>query len=206
MMKVYYIWDAYCGWCYGFGAVLLPFMKAHPELDMEVISGGLFDRGASLSQYPHLPEANQQIQELFGVTFGSTYEKLLEVGDLVLSSNDAAIGYGLLRDQLPMDKHLDLAQDLQMAFYQDGKSLSDVATYTDLAQAYGLEEDSLAQAFLGEQASGKNHSDIAKARAFGVQSYPTLLIEKNGKIYDLRSEAMTLEELESHYRLVQQMA
>ena len=35
-MKVYYIFDSYCGWCYGFETILKPFIEAHPELEVTV--------------------------------------------------------------------------------------------------------------------------------------------------------------------------
>ena len=38
-MKVYYIFDSYCGWCYGFETILKPFIEAHPELEVTALSG-----------------------------------------------------------------------------------------------------------------------------------------------------------------------
>lgn len=67
-MKVYYIWDAYCGWCYGFDKVFLQFIKNHDELDLEMISGGLFDN-KKISEFQHIERANMQISEIFGVEF-----------------------------------------------------------------------------------------------------------------------------------------
>lgn len=38
--------------------------------------------------------------------------------------------------------------------------------------------------------------EFIQARQLGVQSYPTLLLEKNGTFYDVRGQAMTVAELE----------
>ena len=47
-MKVYYIFDSYCGWCYGFETILKPFVEAHPELEVTALSGGLFTQTSHL--------------------------------------------------------------------------------------------------------------------------------------------------------------
>ena len=41
-MKLYYIIDAYCGWTYGFNHIFTKFMQDHPDIEIEVINGGLF--------------------------------------------------------------------------------------------------------------------------------------------------------------------
>lgn len=133
-MKLYYIWDAYCGWCYGFKEALKLFVNNHSELEMEIISGGLFDQGNPISAYPHIPGANQQIAKLFNVDFGPGYEKVLADGSLVMSSYHAAAGFGTLKDNLPKQKWLQAADLLQNAFYQEGQSLSAPETYEKIAE------------------------------------------------------------------------
>lgn len=67
-MKIYYFWDAYCGWCYGFEAIFEKFLENHQDLEVEVISGGLFfDK--KISDFPHIPVANMKISAMFGVKF-----------------------------------------------------------------------------------------------------------------------------------------
>ena len=41
-MKLVYVFDAYCGWSHGFSATLRQITARHPELPVEVASGGLF--------------------------------------------------------------------------------------------------------------------------------------------------------------------
>ncbi len=41
-MKLVYVFDAYCGWSYGFAPTLAELVRRHPDLDVEVVSGGLF--------------------------------------------------------------------------------------------------------------------------------------------------------------------
>ena len=98
-MKVYYIFDSYCGWCYGFETILKPFIEAHPEVEVTVLSGGLFMDGHSLSAFPYMSDTNKRIADMFGVEFGKPYLNLLETESMVPDSNDAAIGFGVLRSR-----------------------------------------------------------------------------------------------------------
>lgn len=202
-MKIIYIWDAYCGWCYGFDQILKPFIQNHPEIDFEMVSGGLFDQGKPISAYPHIPGANVQIAQLYGVAFGPAYEELLADGQLILSSYHAAAGFGLLRNQLDSSQHINLASELQAKFYQNGQSLSDPKIYLELADQYGLDKHristELETLFAQEH---QIHPDYAKARAYGVQSYPTLLIEYQGQLYNLRGNAQTSQELENNLQIL----
>lgn len=199
-MKLYYIWDAYCGWCYGFKEPLKKFVSNHPELEVQVISGGLFRNNNPISSYLHIPEANKRISEIFNVTFEEPYQRLLKKGDLILDSNHAAIGFGILKNLIDKDKLIQLMIDLQNAFYQEGQSLSDVKTYINIAKKYELDTELVEKAFLNEIKSGTEHNDIEIARHFNVSVYPTLLLEKEGKFFDLKSFGITVDDLEKNFK------
>jgi putative protein-disulfide isomerase len=75
-----YAFDAYCGWCYGFGPAVRAFAAANIDrIELRVISGGLFSgsRAAPISAYPHIPDANARIAQLTGVSFGDGYLRTL---------------------------------------------------------------------------------------------------------------------------------
>lgn len=199
-MKLYYIWDAYCGWCYGFKEILNPFVKNHPELEIDVLSGGLFNQGNKISNYPHIPATNQQIAEIYQVTFGKPYAKLLSDGQFVMESNKVAAAFGVVKEFLPNHKWLEAASLLQDEFYQNGNSLSQIDTYLTIAKTLNISHDTFYQQInvaLTEDSS--YHKDFDKIQYFQAKSYPTLILEKDGKYYDLRSGAMTLAQLEDNF-------
>lgn len=41
-MRLVYVLDAYCGWSYGFAATLSELVLRQPDLQVDVVSGGLF--------------------------------------------------------------------------------------------------------------------------------------------------------------------
>lgn len=93
------------------------------------------------------------------------------------------------------------ADALQNAFYQAGQSLSDKETYLTIADQFGLDSSAISKE-LEHALSQENraHPDYLEVRAFGVRSYPTLILEKDGNYYDLRSGAMTADQLEANFQ------
>ena len=138
-MKLVYVFDAYCGWSHGFSATLREIASRHPELPVEVVSGGLFTgpRQAPIRTFGYVQGANATISEVTGAEFGDGYERLIADGSFVMDSEAAARGTAALRLAAP-DRVVELATALQRAFYVDGHSLSDADTYRTLAEAAGL--------------------------------------------------------------------
>lgn len=100
--RLTYAFDAYCGWCYGFGPALHGFAAANADrIELRVLSGGLFtgSRALPVAAYPHVPGANKRIAQLTGVTFGAGYRRVLAEGTVVMDSADAAAGLVALRSQ-----------------------------------------------------------------------------------------------------------
>src|SRR4051794_12413997 len=102
-MKLLYVFDAYCGWSYGFTPVLAEILRRHPELEIEVVSGGLFtgSRCVPIREFGYVQGANARISELSGVTFGAGYERLIADGSFVMDSEAAARGVAALRRVAP---------------------------------------------------------------------------------------------------------
>jgi putative protein-disulfide isomerase len=91
-----------------------------------------------------------------------------------MDSGAAARGVAAMRQAAP-DRIVDLAAAAQRAFYVDGLSLSDPATYRAVAEAAGLDPDAVADAFTAPESAAAANNDFARAAGLGVHSYPTLL-------------------------------
>ena len=78
-MRLVYVFDAYCGWSYGFADTLDEVVGRHPELSVEVVSGGLFtgSRRVPVREFGYVVGANAKIAELTGARFGEGYPTLL---------------------------------------------------------------------------------------------------------------------------------
>jgi putative protein-disulfide isomerase len=194
---VLYVADAYCGWCFGFGPRLKEFEAANGDrVDFRVISGGLFvgERMQPISQYPHIPEANARIARLTGASFGPAYEGVLEQGTFVMDSAAAAAGLAALRSQNE-GQGIDLFDQIQQAFYGEGRSLSEPETYVRIATASGLDSDRTKHMLASGEAAQLAQADFGMARALGVTTYPTLLVITESHVHRMPATGTTLEDL-----------
>ncbi|MFF3849781.1 DsbA family protein [Streptomyces sp. NPDC002328] len=175
-MKLVHVFDAYCGWSHGFSATLLEVVSRHPELPVEVVSGGLFtgQRRVPIREFGYVQGANAKIAELTGAEFGAAYERLIADGSFVMDSEAAARGVAALRQAAPA-RAAELAAAVQHAFYVDGLSLSETATYRKIAERHGLDADAVAAAFEAPKARAAAEADRVRAAELGVHAFPTLL-------------------------------
>lgn len=196
-----YVWDAYCGWCYGFSNSLKALHEAHPELELTVLSGGLFtgQKKQAISAYPHIPGANARISELTGAKFGERYKELLEEGSFVLDSEAAARGFSALRFFAP-DRAYYLAADMQTAFYNEGKSLSDSETYREIARNNNLNEEAVVNRFNDTISAKEALEEFEKVQNLDIHSYPTLLLYKDGEYIPLGGGVMTVDKMEARLK------
>jgi putative protein-disulfide isomerase len=202
-LALIYVWDAYCGWCYGFSKSIRAFHENHPELPLTILSGGLFvgDRKQPIGAFPYIPEAHNRISQLTGAEFGIPYQMLLKEGTFVMDSEAAAIGFSALRFFAP-ECAVHLASSLQRAFYYEGKSLSDPATYREISNAYNLDPEAVL-ARIEDPASARDvHADFIKVEQIDVHSYPTLLLQKGDEFIGLGGGVMTTEKLEARLKSV----
>ncbi|MDQ0688376.1 putative protein-disulfide isomerase [Streptomyces achromogenes] len=196
-MKLIYVFDAYCGWSHGFSPTLREVISRHPELAVEVVSGGLFtgSRRVPIRAFGYVRGANATIAELTGVEFGEAYEKLIADGSFVMDSEAAARGLAALRQAAPT-RAAELAMALQHAFYVDGLSLSDPETYRKLAGQAGLGAEDAAAAFGAPGTRTEAEADFARAAGLGVDGFPTLLAVDGERTTALARGRATADDVE----------
>lgn len=194
-VKLTYVFDAYCGWCYGFGPAVRGFAATNAgRVELDVVSGGLFTgaRVAPIGTMPYVAGANARIAELTGVEFGPGYQELVADGRFQMDSTAAAIGFAALRTVAP-ERALESAEAMQRAFYFDGLSLSEASTYQHIADQLGL--DAVAAVFTSPDGRAAAVHDFTQAARLGVTSYPTLLLHTDTGVVRLGGPAATATQL-----------
>jgi putative protein-disulfide isomerase len=196
-MKLVYVFDAYCGWSHGFSRTLGEVASRHPGLPVEVVSGGLFtgERQVPMRAFGYIVGANAEISRQTGARFGEGYQQLVAEGSFVMDSEAAARGVAALR-QIAPDRAVELATALQHAFYADGLSLSDPATYRRIAEAAGLDGDAVAAAFESPKAREAAEADFHRAAELGVTAFPTLLAVDGSRAVTLARGHATADEVD----------
>lgn len=112
-----------------------------------------------------------------------------------MDSEAAARGVAALRQAAP-DRTAELAAALQRAFYVDGRSLSDPATYRSVAEAAGLDAASVVGAFQAPAARAAAEADFRRAAELGVGAFPTLLALDGERVTVLARGHATADEVD----------
>ena len=187
MIKLTYVYDALCGWCYGFSPVITEFYQRHrEEIELEVVSGGMITGpriGPIGEVAPYIKTAYRTVEDRCGVTFGKGFlEGVLEQGATVFTSVPPAVALSVVKERSPADA-LDYAGVLQTAIYSDGIDPSDVTAYAVRAEKYGLDKDDFTAAMHEPKYREAAGRDFAKSAALGVTGFPTLIAESDHQKY-----------------------
>ncbi|MDH6622570.1 protein-disulfide isomerase-like protein with CxxC motif [Streptomyces sp. LBL] len=98
--------------------------------------------------------------------------------------------------QAAPDRILDLAAVLQHAFYGDGLSLSDPATYRAVADSAGLDSEAVLDAFTAPGPTVAAKDDFTRAAGLGVDSFPTLLAVEGDRTTPLAVGHATADQID----------
>ncbi|MGZ3142679.1 DsbA family protein [Lentzea chajnantorensis] len=193
VVKLVYVFDAYCGWSHAFSGTLRALTERHPDLPVEVVSGGLFtgSRRVPIREFGFIKDANVEVTARTGARFGDAFNRLLDEGEFVMDSEGAARGVAAVREAAP-ERAAELAIAVQQAFFHDGRSLSDPETFRGIATDFGLDGDAVVAAFH----SAQPEADFVRAARFGVSGYPTLIALDGTNGYALARGHATAEEVE----------
>ncbi|MFI6097031.1 DsbA family protein [Lentzea sp. NPDC051213] len=200
-MKLVYVFDAYCGWSHAFSGTLQAVTARHPDLPVEVISGGLFtgQRRVPIREFGFIKDANVQVTARTGARFGEAFDRLLDEGSFVMDSEAAARGLIALRQAAPA-RAAELAVAMQNAFFHNGSSLSDPDTYRAIATDFGLDADAVVAAF----ESGRPEEDFQRAARLGVSGFPTLIAVRGSDMFALARGHATADEVEERLTALSQ--
>ena len=182
--RLHYLHDPLCGWCWAAS----PLIQAARELlPVQAHAGGLFMDGSCRSMgaewrayvLPH----DRRIAQLSGQPFGTAYLDGLLNDPTARLDSAPAIAAMLAADALA-GRGLDLLARIQQAHYVEGRHVARPAVLRELAEALGLD----GEAFAREQAAHSGaatraHVEETRAlqRLLGVQGYPTLALEQDGR-------------------------
>ena len=181
---LHYVYDPLCGWCYG-AAPLLQAAATIDGLKIELHAGGLWmgsrrqPMGEALRDYvrPH----DQRIEALTGQHFGERYFNELLLREGCLLDSEPPIRAVLAVTALGGDG-LVMLHRIQQSHYRDGIWIGEPAFLATLAAEQGIAAEAFQQSYM--QAPLLQHLADSQGwmKRLGGQGYPTLGIERGGKL------------------------
>jgi len=193
-MKLIFVGDPMCSWTYGFGKEMTAIKEAMPELEVQVVVGGM---AAGSKQV--LDDAGKQfrlthwarVEQMSGAQFNR--EALMARKNFVYDTEPvcrAVVTAGLIEPSVDLVR---IFRAFQRSFYVDGVDTTNGEVLAEVGakalQAEGFEVDAKAflAVFTSDKAIQAARADFGLTRQLGVQGFPSLFVEMDGKIGQLSS-------------------
>ena len=187
MPRIIYVYDALCGWCYGFSAIMQRFYhERNATVDFTVLSGGMMtgDRVRPIAEsMAYIEEAYKVVEERTGVRFGQAYlDAILKPGTYLSNSEKPGMAMTLFKTA-QTGREVEFAGDLQNALYRDGLDLNVDAIYGPLVDRYGLNPDEFVSHISDAAIREQTLAEFALVAQFGINGFPSVIVENGENLY-----------------------
>jgi len=185
-VKIIYVYDAICGWCFGFSPTMAKLQTHYQDkIDFEIVSGGLrigSNVGTINETGAYVKSAYKTVENTCGVKFGDAFiNGTLQKGTMVLNSLPPAIALCIMKEKYP-EKSFEFAGLLHKMIYVDGIEPENYEAYGTYASTFGYDKTEFNQKMKDSTYIKKAYKDFEYAQQLGANSFPTVLLEKDGKI------------------------
>ena len=205
MTHLIYITDPMCSWCYGFSKELHALVNALPEVQLDIIVGGLrpynqepFDQALRETLLSHW----QQVQQASGLPF---VEAGLQHADFKYDTEPACravVAAMQLAPDLSAQARLAILSALQAGFYADGKNVTQKEVLAEITgaalRAQGKElSDAQVMTMWESQASQiETQEHFMQTQRWQISGFPTLVMAHQGQLVLLTNGYTKVEQLQ----------
>lgn len=200
--KLWYVYDALCGWCYGFSPVMQEIHREYASaLEFDVFSGGMI-RGSRIGAIgevaPYISWAYKQVEDRTGVRFGEKFlHGILADGTALFTSIPPALAMVVFKRSKPAQA-LAFAHRLQTAIYFEGIQPSEYGVYGEYAQEFGFDAKEFSEQMQHPATLEAAEQEFALCARLGITGFPTVLLQRGQTLTLLAqgyTDADTLREL-----------
>jgi putative protein-disulfide isomerase len=186
MSKLIYVMDPLCGWCYGNSTNTQKLYEKYKDLiDFEILPAGMWigtnARTQSKQMAQFIKKHDLQVQQTTGTEFGKAYFEFIENENIVLDSEVPSRAIVSVK-KLWKSQSIPFTIEVQKARYWYGKDLNSDKTYLSICEKLGLNKEEFQKTFHSETIKKETVETFALTQKY-ASSYPTLVAEKEGKIY-----------------------
>jgi putative protein-disulfide isomerase len=194
---LFYCYDAYCGWCYGFSPVIKKIAAEFSDrLDIEVLSGGMIlneEKQSIAGMAPYIQKAYKTVEERTGIQFGEDFLWHIfhyDLSDWYFDSEKAAIALCIFKEYYPA-RQVEFVSDLQYAFKYEGRDLTDDEAYRHLLEKYSIQPEAFYQKLHSEEYKEKAHYEFQLCKQLRVTGFPCVLLQTADNKFYLLSRGYT---------------
>jgi len=187
---IYYCYDAWCGWCFGFSGVIKKMSEEFKaQIYFDVLSGGMIpleNKKPIKATASYIKNAYTQIEQLTGVKFGEYYLWHInnpDDSDWFPESLTPAKAMCILKEDNP-ERAVEFSSALQNALFAEGRDLSDPEAYRILIKDFDLDEVIFFEKLKQDEYTEKARYEFALVKQLQVNGFPCVLMQvSNSKFY-----------------------
>ncbi|MGS0621467.1 DsbA family protein [Ralstonia sp. VS2407] len=194
-MRLIYVADPMCSWCYGFGPQLADLRKRLADtlgapVPVTLITGGLrpgqrepmaADKREEILHHWHT------VAERSGMPFDQSPEVAMRRDDFVYDTEPACRAVVMAREHWTEDDErvLIVFHAIQHAFYAQGRDTTQADVLRDVALTNGVEAEHFDAVFDTDALRDETREDFRLSRRWGITGFPSLLAEQGGTLYQI---------------------
>lgn len=195
------VYDALCGWCYGFGPVLLRLEEKYGHLmRFEIISGGMITGksvGPLANMAGFISQAYPVVEQHSGIKFGQGFLENLKNGTAVFSSLEPGNVLTVLKEMAP-NEQVRAAHEIQCLIYDAGINPVDYPAYRPVFENRGLDWNLALSRLKSAETSQLTVHEFSQVHSWGIRGFPASLLDSGGnKLQGIANGFLPFEELES---------
>jgi len=183
LKKIVYAYDPLCGWCYGLIPALRHVRAALPDLQIEVLPGGLFTGTPSrpyASLIPHIRTAEQRLFAVTGRKPSEVFHAFI-ASDAKPAASSEIPGLAVVKmSKAAPDRALEFAHVLQEEHYENGADLNLASTYDDICTRYAFPRLDTDEIIAAKLSHPELFDAYRRCQALGPQGFPTLFMIGDG--------------------------
>lgn len=182
-MKIIYIMDPQCGWCYGNSQNVTALQDQFKnEFDFELQVGGMWlgqaapVGGDQLSQF--LQDHAPRMAATTGARVDTRYYELAKDSTYTFSSLEPSAAIELIKEIAP-NKVFSFAKKVQEALFVGGKRLDEKETYHQILKSLSIDIKPFDHQWMGAENIKNTTAAFASAGQL-TKSYPSLVLTRDG--------------------------
>ena len=172
-MRLVYIMDPMCSWCYAFQPELEEFLEEHPAIEVDWIMGGLApdnDQPMDESLKERISSYWYEIEKKSRVTFNHNFWNVNTPYRSTYPACRAVISAELLKTKNSQK----MVKAIQSAYYKEAKNPSLEKTLIDCAKSIGLDEKQFLEVLNSVEVEQRFQEHLRICQQLQVRGFPAL--------------------------------
>lgn len=207
-MRLVYIMDPHCGWCYGNSENIKKLVGHFSDLKVELLVGGMLlgqnapYGGPGLSDF--IQSHSPRMVEMTGAEVSQKYYDVVSNPKVHFSSLEPSAAMVYLGSQ--SDEHpVKIASFVQRLLFFDGLDLTAASSYENIVSDLGLSFEKFENEWLSDSVIASTEAQFAKAKSL-CNGFPALIAMEGDETGTLASGYFDYEKMVEHIeKILQQL-